>query len=306
MRTFVLCHHCHVVCFLYCDWFCKILLYLFWDIFALFMLFTNGCLQDLLSVHQFSSVFGMWLTPNISQKYTAHRADVFYVASTSTLTVSGGSRREDDGYASPTVCLWKIPPVKTKVKKQLQIWYFLKILYCTLFDMPSLLWRCWLGGRKGIRPVKNSGGVPVWLSVWNKVQTCIWPGWCHCHSLSLASVKSRFVLPFWYRLTWVVLEKGPLNGPCVCVHSVWTAKAIFDSKCIWKAFGDQALPGPRGGGRSDPLAGFQDATLWQERTGKGGQIRGKGRKGVEGSYCLLPILGSATEPPARAGKKSIL
>ena len=34
--------------------------------------------------------------------------------------------------------------------------------------------------------------------------------------LSLASVKSRLVLPFWYRLTSVVPEKGPLNG-CVCV-----------------------------------------------------------------------------------------
>ena len=45
---------------------------------------------------------------------------------------------------------------------------------------------------------------------------CIWPSWCYCHSLSLASVKSRLVLPFWYRLTWVVPEKGPLNG-CVCV-----------------------------------------------------------------------------------------
>ena len=28
--------------------------------------------------------------------------------------------------------------------------------------------------------------------------------------------KTRLVLPFWYRLTRVVLEKGPLNG-CVCV-----------------------------------------------------------------------------------------
>jgi len=37
---------------------------------------------------------------------------------------------------------------------------------------------------------------------------CIWPISGHCHSLSLASVKSRLVLPFWYRLTWVVLEKG--------------------------------------------------------------------------------------------------
>jgi len=63
---------------------------------------------------------------------------------------------------------------------------------------------------------KLSGGVMAWLSVWSEVQTCIWPSWCHCHSLSLASVKSRLVLPFWYRLTWVVLEKGPLNG-CVCV-----------------------------------------------------------------------------------------
>ena len=80
-----------------------------------------------------------------------------------------------------------------------------------------MLWRCWLGVRKGIRPVKKlSGGVLVWLSVWSEVQTCIRPGWCHCHSLSLASVKSMLVLPFWYRLTRVVLEKGPLNG-CVCV-----------------------------------------------------------------------------------------
>ena len=65
---------------------------------------------------------------------------------------------------------------------------------------------------------KLSGGVLVWLSVWSEVQTCIWLSWCHCHSLSLASVKSRLVLPFWYRLTWVVPEKGPLNGRvCVCV-----------------------------------------------------------------------------------------
>jgi len=61
-----------------------------------------------------------------------------------------------------------------------------------------------------------SGGVLAWLSVWSKVQTCIWPSWCHCHSLSLASVKFRLVLPFWYRPTRVVPEKGPLNG-CVCV-----------------------------------------------------------------------------------------
>ena len=63
---------------------------------------------------------------------------------------------------------------------------------------------------------KLSGGVLAWLSVWSKVQTCIWPSWCHCHSLSVASVKSRLFLPFWwYRLTRVVPERGPLN---VCVR----------------------------------------------------------------------------------------
>jgi len=72
--------------------------------------------------------------------------------------------------------------------------------------VPSVLWRCWLGGRKGIRPVKKlSGEVLAWLSAWSVVQTCIRPSCCHCHSLSLASVKSRSVLPFWYRLTSGVL-----------------------------------------------------------------------------------------------------
>jgi len=68
-----------------------------------------------------------------------------------------------------------------------------------------------LVGRQEGHPAckKLSGGVLAWLSVWSKVQTC------HCHSLSLASVKSRSVLPFWYRLTWVVPDTDPLNG-CVC------------------------------------------------------------------------------------------
>ena len=65
---------------------------------------------------------------------------------------------------------------------------------------------------------KLSGGLLAWLSVWSEMQTCIWPSWCHCHSLSLAAVKSRLVLPFWYRLTWVVPDQGPLNG-CVCVRA---------------------------------------------------------------------------------------
>ena len=72
---------------------------------------------------------------------------------------------------------------------------------------------------------KLSGGVLAWLSVWSEVQTCIWPSRFHCHSLSLASVKSRLVLPLWYRLTRVVPDKGSLNG-CVCV-------CVCVSLCYW-------------------------------------------------------------------------
>ena len=76
-----------------------------------------------------------------------------------------------------------------------------------------LVWR-----QEGHTACKNnlSSEVLAWLSVWSEVQTCIWPSWCHCHSLSLAPVKSRLVLTFWYWLTRVFPEKGPLNG-CVCV-----------------------------------------------------------------------------------------
>jgi len=75
----------------------------------------------------------------------------------------------------------------------------------------SVLWRCWLGSRKGIRPVKTEwSGAGMVISL-ERVADLHRPSWCHCHLLSLASVKSRLVLPFWYWLTRVVPEKGPLN-----------------------------------------------------------------------------------------------
>ena len=83
---------------------------------------------------------------------------------------------------------------------------------------------------------KLSGGVLVWLSVCSKVQTCIWPRWCQCHSLSFASVKSRLVLPFWYWLTWVVPEKRPLNEcVCVCDYSTqgWPTEQVLTKNCSY-------------------------------------------------------------------------
>jgi len=65
------------------------------------------------------------------------------------------------------------------------------VCVCVLIDfvyyfdvLPSVFWRYWLGGWKGIRPVKKLiGAVLAWLSVWSEVQTCIRPSWCpatHC------------------------------------------------------------------------------------------------------------------------------
>jgi len=81
------------------------------------------------------------------------------------------------------------------------------------FSALSLL----VGRQEGHPACKKTEWWGAGMDVWGEVQTCIWPiSWCHCHSLSLASVKSRLVLTFWYRLTRVVPEKGPLNG-CVCI-----------------------------------------------------------------------------------------
>jgi len=74
----------------------------------------------------------------------------------------------------------------------------------------------------------------ICLSVCSKVQTCIWPSGFHCHSLSLASVKSRLVLPSWYRPTRVVLDKGPLNVMCVlsiCSHCRGQ-QYLINSACV--------------------------------------------------------------------------
>ena len=66
----------------------------------------------------------------------------------------------------------------------------LSIEYLLAFSALTLL----VGRQEGHPTCKKlSGGVLAWLSVWSEVQTCIWPSWCHWHSLSFASVKSRLV-----------------------------------------------------------------------------------------------------------------
>jgi len=80
-----------------------------------------------------------------------------------------------------------------------------------------------------------SGGLLAWLSAWGEVQICMWPSWCHCHSLSLAPIKSRLVLPIWYWLTRVVPDKGLLNGCCCycycCCNTIFFTVSWFFTLC---------------------------------------------------------------------------
>ena len=108
--------------------------------------------------------------------------------------------------------------------------------------LPSVLWRCWLGGRKGIRSVKKTEWwgagmvicleqdadlhmarlmpLPLTVSYRERQGGDIIPSIWIENVKARASVKSRLVLPFWYRLTWMVAEKAPINV-CVCVCEDW-------------------------------------------------------------------------------------
>ena len=75
----------------------------------------------------------------------------------------------------------------------------------------------WQEGHLACKKQWWGAGVVVYLK-----QACIWPTWCHCHSLSLASVKARLVLRFCYLLTWVVPEKRV----CVCILDLQCFDAV--------------------------------------------------------------------------------
>ena len=92
--------------------------------------------------------------------------------------------------------------------------------------LPSVLWRCWLGGRKGIRPVKN-------MEWWGAgVVICLERGANDLDMVQLMPLPPRHLLlqqnpewlSFWYWPTQVVLEKKAVKWLCVChllKHSEW-------------------------------------------------------------------------------------
>ena len=79
-----------------------------------------------------------------------------------------------------------------------------------LFEsFPLVLWRCWLGGRKGIQPVRKMGYGLLVMKM---------PGALHVLQLQLSLPPPSTVAPiksrtdtFWYWLTQVHLQKWPLK-----------------------------------------------------------------------------------------------
>ena len=91
-------------------------------------------------------------------------------------------------------------------------------------QLPSVLWRCWLGGRKGIWPVKNWvvgcwRGYLGWGAYLHMAQQMPLPLTISCSSKSRLVLPSWF-LPFWYLLTRVVPDKFQKSSKTiVCVKS---------------------------------------------------------------------------------------
>jgi len=76
------------------------------------------------------------------------------------------------------------------------------------YDLPSVLWHCWLGDRKGIRPVKSWVMLCWWWRFdWSFARVIDPVKLSPLPPSSLAPVKSRMET-FWYRLTRVDLENG--------------------------------------------------------------------------------------------------
>jgi len=81
----------------------------------------------------------------------------------------------------------------------------------------------WLGGRKGIRPVKNRV-VGCWCGYLPGARCRLAYGLADATATVSCFSKIQIGLPFWYRLTRIVPEKKSIKHVCVCVccmvHSI--------------------------------------------------------------------------------------
>jgi len=104
--------------------------------------------------------------------------------------------------------------------------HIIAVFLLNRYTLPSVLWHCWLGARKGIQAVQN-WVVRCWHRYLSRARCrfAYGPTDATATHLSLASVKSRLVLSFWYWCTRVIPDKGPLNR-CCCL-------LLLKNECFW-------------------------------------------------------------------------
>ena len=93
-------------------------------------------------------------------------------------------------------CCWFILYLTMLITVYIDCWY-----HCTaiVLIIPSVLWHCWSGIRKSVRPVKN-GVMRCWCGHLSGVHiVCIWSSWCHCHPETLSSLVC--LNPDWFYLS---------------------------------------------------------------------------------------------------------
>jgi len=93
---------------------------------------------------------------------------------------------------------------------------------CSLYYSILVLWQCRLGVRKS-----EWWGAFVLTLLERGAQFAYGPADATTTQSSLASLESKMVLPFWYQLTRVILEKRPLNGVFLSVLMVCFCCVMF-------------------------------------------------------------------------------
>jgi len=113
------------------------------------------------------------------------------------------------------------------------------IIYLRLYFLLSVFWRCWLGGRKGIRPLKN-WVVGCWRSYLSGARCRF--AYAQLMPLPLTiscSSKSRLVLPSWFYLSGTGSTSSPRHSPggrklavVVAVAVVVVVVIVYFLKCV--------------------------------------------------------------------------
>ena len=128
-------------------------------------------------------------------------------------------------------CLLELFPYKKQHPSVLHLSHFGQVCqtFCKVVDhllllsllisesnLSSVLWHCWLDGRKSIWPVKS-------MELWDPGVIYVWSGWCCCNHYHLMFHQdSKWCLVF--PLTWKGSKVGNQIGQGIREFCLWYGK----------------------------------------------------------------------------------